>query len=355
MCRLSLTMIVKDEEKQLARCLNSVKEIVDEIIIVDTGSKDRTKEIAYTFGAKVYDFLWINDFSAARNYAIEKSTGDWNLILDADEYITNDCKDTIKGFIKNNQAIGKIAIINSFMRDGELQYNRTYISRLAPKSTFFKGRIHEQLSSDLARINLDVEVFHDGYMETGKAERNLALLLTEAERDSGNPYLLYQIATTLFVSNRASESDQYFKAFYKYAPMNANYRYSGIVSYLYNLISLRNFEEGLEIIEKEKSNLSELPDFHFVCALFFMELVSSNVQKYKNYFPFIEQEYLACLKIGETKNYDSVVGTGSFCAAYNLGTFYEVTGNIQKAIQYYELASNWGYQKARDRLVILKR
>lgn len=75
MCRLSLTMIVKNEEKHLARCLESVKDIVDEIIVADTGSGDRTREIAKSFGANVYDFKWINDFSAARNFAFEKSTG----------------------------------------------------------------------------------------------------------------------------------------------------------------------------------------------------------------------------------------------------------------------------------------
>jgi glycosyltransferase involved in cell wall biosynthesis len=93
-------MIVKNEERHLSRCLQSVKDIVDEMVIVDTGSTGRTKEIAYSFGAKVFDFEWINDFSAARNYALEKSTSDWNLVLDADEYIINDCGSIIRNFMK---------------------------------------------------------------------------------------------------------------------------------------------------------------------------------------------------------------------------------------------------------------
>ncbi|MCK5492608.1 MAG: tetratricopeptide repeat protein, partial [Candidatus Omnitrophica bacterium] len=85
---VSLCMIVKNEEKHLARCLNSVKSIVDEMIVVDTGSTDMTKDIAKVFGAKVYDFKWNDDFSEARNFSISKASGKWNLIMDADETIS---------------------------------------------------------------------------------------------------------------------------------------------------------------------------------------------------------------------------------------------------------------------------
>jgi glycosyltransferase involved in cell wall biosynthesis len=348
---LSLTMIVKNEEKYLSRCLNSVKGIVDEIIVVDTGSTDNTKEIAESFGARIYDFSWINDFSAARNFAIGKSTGDYNLILDADEYVINDCRDAVRNFIENNHAIGRIQRKDSFIRDGELQCSKTYLSRLAPKFTFYVGRIHEQVSGDLPRMNVGMDVCHDGYLESGKAERNLGILLLEAEKDPENPYLLYQIANTLFVSNQKNEAQNYFEKFYRRTPVDTNYRYTGVVSYLYNIIALKKFEEGLQIIENEKCNLAELPDFHFVCGVFYMELVLSDVKRYIQYLPLIEKEYLVCLRIGETGKYDSVIGTGSFCAAYNLGAFYEVSGNIPKALEYYEIASGWGYEKAKNRLV----
>src|SRR3989344_5639068 len=82
---LSLCMIVKNESANLAKCLCSVKVLVDEIVIVDTGSTDKTKAIAQQFTDKIYDFKWINDFAAARNESIKHATGDWILILDADE------------------------------------------------------------------------------------------------------------------------------------------------------------------------------------------------------------------------------------------------------------------------------
>ena len=85
---LSLCMIVKNEEKYLASCLASISPIVDEMIVVDTGSTDRTKDIARAFGAQLYDFEWTGDFSEARNYSLTKATGDWVLILDADEVVS---------------------------------------------------------------------------------------------------------------------------------------------------------------------------------------------------------------------------------------------------------------------------
>ncbi len=90
MITISLCMIVKNEEKVLARCLESVKDIVDEIIIVDTGSTDKTKEIAYRYTQNVYDFEWIHDFSAARNYSFSKATKDYQMWLDADDIITEE-------------------------------------------------------------------------------------------------------------------------------------------------------------------------------------------------------------------------------------------------------------------------
>jgi glycosyltransferase involved in cell wall biosynthesis/GT2 family glycosyltransferase/tetratricopeptide (TPR) repeat protein len=85
---LSLAMIVKNEDIHIAKCLNSVSSIVDEMIVVDTGSTDRTKDIATAFGAKVYDFAWNNDFAEARNYSLSLATCDWILVIDADEIIS---------------------------------------------------------------------------------------------------------------------------------------------------------------------------------------------------------------------------------------------------------------------------
>ncbi|MDF2952174.1 MAG: hypothetical protein K0S18_1757, partial [Anaerocolumna sp.] len=89
MISITACIIVKNEETVLARCLDSLQYIVEEIIIVDTGSEDGTKEIARGYTDKIYDFNWTNDFAAARNFSISKATNEFILVLDADEYIEN--------------------------------------------------------------------------------------------------------------------------------------------------------------------------------------------------------------------------------------------------------------------------
>ena len=100
--KLSLCMIVKDEQDVLARCLASAAELADEIVIADTGSRDNTKEIAKSFTDKVFDFAWEDDFSAARNFSFSKATGDYVMWLDADDVIE---ESDLKGFLALKAAL----------------------------------------------------------------------------------------------------------------------------------------------------------------------------------------------------------------------------------------------------------
>src|SRR3989344_5286288 len=103
---LSLCMIVRDEEKDLEACLKAIKDHVDEIVIVDTGSKDKTVEIAMKFTSKVFHFEWCDDFSAARNESLKHATGDWILVLDADEKISKKDLEEIRKLIQNKDVDG---------------------------------------------------------------------------------------------------------------------------------------------------------------------------------------------------------------------------------------------------------
>lgn len=104
MPKLSLCMIVKNEEACLDACLHAAQGFVDEIIIVDTGSTDKTKEIAQKFTNKIFDFPWQDDFSAARNFSLEKATGDWILVLDADEIIAQEDHQKIRTLITKQES-----------------------------------------------------------------------------------------------------------------------------------------------------------------------------------------------------------------------------------------------------------
>ncbi len=100
---ISLCMIVRDEGDQLSRCLNNIKSLVDEIIVIDTGSKDRTKEIGRIYGARVENFKWCQDFARARNYSLQHASGDWVLVLDADETIAASDFDRLRGLMAQHE------------------------------------------------------------------------------------------------------------------------------------------------------------------------------------------------------------------------------------------------------------
>ncbi|WP_426449661.1 tetratricopeptide repeat-containing glycosyltransferase family 2 protein [Paenibacillus sp. S-38] len=350
---MSLTMIVKNEAQDLARCLESARPLVDEIVIADTGSTDNTKEIALSYGAKVYDYEWTHSFSDARNFALRQSTGDWNLVLDADEYILNDCGQEIRAFIARRQGIGRIKRIDKFEQNGEVMESQVYISRLFPRGTFYTGIIHEQVVTDLPAVKTSIEVYHDGYFRRNKSDRNLKLLHQAVEVNPTDAYLLFQLAKEYRMAGDYQAAAPYFSRCYEQLRREEAFYPLAVVDYLYNIIAGGKLEEGLELIEREKPFLPDYPDFHFACGHFYRELVFSNIEKYIAFFPQIEQSFLACLALGETSRYDSVRGTGSFLPAYNLGVFYETTGDMTKARMYYEAAARDSYKPAADRLAKL--
>ncbi|HIE56022.1 MAG TPA: glycosyltransferase family 2 protein, partial [Chromatiaceae bacterium] len=122
MAGISLCMIVKNEEENLPHSLESVKSLVDEMVIVDTGSSDRTLEIAEAYGAKIYTFKWRNDFSSARNFSIEHASCPWILILDADEQISPRDHDNIKDLIRNRgkEVFGFELIQRNYVYDSKI-------------------------------------------------------------------------------------------------------------------------------------------------------------------------------------------------------------------------------------------
>jgi len=125
--KTSLCMIVKDEESTLSKCLDSAKKFVNEIIILDTGSTDKTVQIAQGYGAKVHHFEWCNDFSAARNQALKYVTGDWVLVLDADETLAPEIIPQLREAIQREEYL----LINLVREEiGAAQSPYSMVSRL---------------------------------------------------------------------------------------------------------------------------------------------------------------------------------------------------------------------------------
>lgn len=191
MSTISLCMIVKNEGEVLYQCLNSVKEICDEIIIVDTGSTDNTREIAKQFTEKVIDFRWIDDFSAARNFAFSQATMDYILWLDADDVLMDEDQKKLLHLKNNlNHSIDSVAMLYhlAFDEDGKptLSYRR---NRLVKREKHFKwiGSVHEYLEVWGNIIHSDIAITHQKKDKTNTSvlsDRNLKIyesLLNEGE------------------------------------------------------------------------------------------------------------------------------------------------------------------------------
>ena len=187
--RLTVCLITKNEEKFLAACLASIRDLATQIIVTDTGSTDRTVEIAREFGAEVHAFAWSDDFAAARNAALAQATGDWVLMLDADEELPATQHARLRQHLGDANALGfRLPLVNV----GQEAEGRSFVPRLfrnAP-GVFFHGRIHEQVFPSLlpwcqawglTTALGEAELKHHGYTQAvvrdrNKIERNLKLL-----------------------------------------------------------------------------------------------------------------------------------------------------------------------------------
>jgi glycosyltransferase involved in cell wall biosynthesis len=179
--KLTVNMIVKNEESCLARCLESVRG-ADELVITDTGSVDRTKEIAAEFGATLYDFPWIDDFSAARNFSLSKCTGDWVFIIDADWTLAPGGVDKLRKAAENAAAGVKTINVNIETPSGTHKYKQPLLFRRCPE-VYWKGAIHNYLS--VHEDNPSDIVIYPGYSEAHKKDpdRTLRILTKELEKN----------------------------------------------------------------------------------------------------------------------------------------------------------------------------
>ena len=207
---LSLCMIVKNEEKNLTRCLKSVQGLVDEIVIVDTGSTDDTLEIANQFKVNLYQTAWSGDFAFARNTSLDYASGQWILVLDADEELDAAAQSQLKEILSNTQAAGlRLCQRNLLSPDDLVRHQDIRIIRVFrnnPKIRF-EGMIHESVLDSIARMggliqNTDLIINHSGYTHSSvqgnssRGERNLDLLINMLAGDPEDAYIHYQLGIT---------------------------------------------------------------------------------------------------------------------------------------------------------------
>jgi GT2 family glycosyltransferase/Flp pilus assembly protein TadD len=234
---LSICMIVKNEEKHLVRCLKSVRDVVDEMIIVDTGSTDKTVNIAKIFGAKIYEFPWTGDFAAARNESLKYATGDWTLILDADEVIAERDFDELKTSIHKRSPskaaysiatrnyTNDIGLLGFAPNDGKHSEEAgagwvpSAKVRLAPrgKDIFFINPVHELLEPSLKSTKIPIYpskiiVHHYGkldiHKDAQKGEDYYLLGKIKYESDPTNLKAIFELAKQSHLLNKYDEATE---------------------------------------------------------------------------------------------------------------------------------------------------
>lgn len=347
---LSICIIGKNEEKCIERCLKAVADLNLPIVYTDTGSSDRTFEIASRYTNLLYHFEWCNDFSKAKNFCAAQAPTDWVWFLDCDEEICERNPEEIAHFCsspENSQIIGTVVQKDSFLQRGELSHTYTRLGRIYHRKYYhYEGAIHEQLlpiteTTKIAYHDLAIAQNHDGYIDPEllfkKSQRNIALLracLSEKE----DPYLYYQLGrcySALEDPMHAAEAFQKGLAFDLDPALF--YVQSMVECYGYCLLDLKQFETALSF-ENIYETFSVSADFVFLMGLIYM-----NNARFTQAIEEFKKATLFKTSVAE--------GANSYRAFHNIGVIYECLGQTQEAIANYKKAEN--YPPSLSRLEVL--
>lgn len=339
-------MIVKNEEVYLSKCIESVQHIVDEIIIVDTGSTDQTIAIAKKYGAKIFHFQWVNDFSKARNFAIEQATSTWLLLLDGDEVLDAKSKDTLIQFINTTTLDGCHFIMHNYIgKEPHSQFTIHYPLRLIRNNHNyrFKGAIHEQLTSlngtlSSERFSVeDILVHHYGYvdstlLEKDKRSRNIPILLKQLETDPHNAFHLFNLGNEYLCLGEIHKAIETYEHAREYAiPTQA------ATPYLYHrliisLITIKNYTHALEIAEAALILYPMCTDMHYAKAI---------VHYHLHHYTLAIDCLNKCIELGDPHiSLKFTEGCGTYLPYLLLGEIYNVLEDYKKALNAYTHAIN---------------
>jgi glycosyltransferase involved in cell wall biosynthesis len=289
---ISLCMIVKNEELHLPRCLMSVKPIVDEIIVVDTGSTDNTPAIARVFGAEVHDFVWHDDFSAARNGSLSHATGDWVLVLDADEVISPRDHAALltlvngsepeprayslvtRNYLTSVNASGWSANDGSYpLEEKGTGWIPSWKVRLFPRmeQIRFEYRVHELVEPSLLRHGIPVEdgsvpIHHYGKLHAernaAKGEDYLLMGLQKLEDIKDDPRALRELAVQASELGRFEEALAVWEKFLRIEPRNA----MALSNMGYACLKLGRFADGARVCKKALAIDGKVREARYNCA-----------------------------------------------------------------------------------------
>lgn len=344
---LSIALIVKNEEKNIEKCLQSFikikNKISSEIIVVDTGSTDNTINIAKKYTDKVYIHNWTGNFAEMRNISISYCKGEWILIVDADEILEDE--NTIYNFFNKHSKKYNSAFINfkNFISDNNNEYNLGRIIRLFKNTKDFKykGIVHEQPVYSLPVLDSDIVFLHNGYSRNDyklmkyKFERNKELLFKDLEINGENSYTYFQLAQTYSMANYETKALEYIKKAYE---MIENSKLDQIhINHFYArcLLVEKKYEESIKVSKKVLSLGKEHIDFYYFIGKgnVLLENFKDSIQYYEKYLKMLNKKDVEYTITSLTNSKKEEV-------IYELLISYYKLENYDKLINMYEQIDN---------------
>ena len=354
MTPISVCIIARNEEKHMEVFLSSIQKHMGkypyEIILIDTGSTDRTVSIAQKYTDKIFSFEWVQDFSAARNYSLGCASNDWILVLDCDEYVANlDISAFSKIISEFPDAVGMITRKNHYEMNGTDSVYTDQVERFFNRKLYhYEFPIHEQVRAlngqPYTRVELPLTAEHQGYTGTPeeikkKADRNNELLLKMLEKTPDDPYLYFQIGQSYNMVHDDEKACYYYGKGLEY-PVEPKLEYVQmmVIGYGYALLHLERYDEALQF-QNIYNDFSFSADFVCLMGLIYLRngLVIQAMKEFLN---------------ATTISHVHVAGANSFIPTFNMGCINEVLGAIDTAVTLYRKCGN--FKPALDRLAELK-
>lgn len=318
---IAAVLIARDEARCITRCLESVRPYVDRMLVLDTGSTDGTPALAADCGAEVHHLEWPNDFAAARNHALGLADSDWNLTIDADEWLMSG-GGLLKRWCREPERIGAVCVISE-QQTSPGAGRRNWMPRLLPRGVRYAGRVHEQPVSELPCERLALTLGHDGYMDAQvvrKVDRNRPLLLRELQDRPGDPYLLFQLGKDAEQQSDLAAASRHYAAAYQNSTQNVSWRHALVLRHINALRKNGRLQCAYEIADRELPNWPDSPDFFFLLGHLAFERAAADAAFAVNeWLTLAAAAWERCLEIGERPDLESSMhGCGSHLAAHNL-------------------------------------
>jgi hypothetical protein len=341
--KLALVMIARDGERTISRCLRSVAPYVDQLLVLDTGSCDNTVEIARACGADVHHMPWPGSFAVARNRALDLADADWNLVLDADEWLMEG-GEGLRGSLADMPGAGVVRVDSFTGTSAETAVCSDWITRLLPRGVRYEGTVHEQPVLALARHRLPLVIGHDGYRPEAmqiKRGRNRALLQAALDAVNGqDPYLLFQLGKDFEAYGELPAAAEQYRQALSLNDPRAPYWPQLVVRAMHCLGKSGQLSEALALASDHLDRLEASVEFQFTLGDLCLDVAVAHPQDaVGQWLPLAEAAWLRCLDLGEhPEQGGSVAGRGSFLAAHNLHVIYSGLGDEARSAHYQDLS-----------------